>query len=173
MVAVATKHAHCGTGLQNAPTEAEVLAALADLKDPEIPVLTLNDLGVVRWVRVGGGVVTVGVAPTYVGCPAVDVIETSILERLRESGYQKAAVERVWSPPWTTEWISERGREKLKAYGIAPPARLSRVRSTSKVACPRCGACETTRVSEFGSTPCKASYKCDECLEPFEYFKCL
>ena len=161
------------SGPRNPATESEVLAALADLEDPEIPVLTLNDLGVVRWVRIDDGAVTVGVAPTYVGCPAVDVIEASILERLQERGYPGAAIERVWSPPWTTEWISEEGRQKLKAYGIAPPARLSRAHSVRDVPCPRCGVSDTTRISEFGSTPCKASYKCNACLEPFEYFKCL
>ena len=154
-------------------SESDVLAELSDLPDPEIPVLTLEDLGVLRWVRIDDGAVTVGVAPTYVGCPAVDVIEASVLARLQERGYQGAAVERVWSPPWTTEWISEEGKRKLKAFGIAPPASLRRGRSAGKVACPRCGSSATTRVSEFGSTPCKASYKCGECLEPFEYFKCL
>ena len=173
MVAMATRRSLCEPGPQDSAIESEVLAALSDLEDPEIPVLTLKDLGVLRWARVDDGAVTVGVAPTYVGCPAVDVIEASVLERLTERGYQRAAVERVWSPPWTTEWISEEGRRKLKAYGIAPPARLSRGRSVRRVACPRCGVSDTTRISEFGSTPCKASYKCNECLEPFEYFKCL
>ena len=152
-------------------TESQVFAALADLQDPEIPVLTLEDLGVLRWIRIEEGAVTVGVAPTYVGCPAVDVIEASVLARLKERGYRNAAVERVWSPPWTTEWITAKGRAKLQAYGIAPPVRVGQ--RAVDVACPRCASCATERVSEFGSTPCKASYKCSDCLEPFEYFKCL
>lgn len=156
-----------------------VMADLADLPDPEIPVLTLLDLGVLRWARGDSGSVTVGVAPTYTGCPATEVIESSVLERLLERGYQNPAVERVLSPPWTTDWISEDGRRKLSAYGIAPPAEASHSKravfaaNNLAIACPRCTSVDTGKVSEFGSTPCKASYKCHACLEPFEYFKCI
>lgn len=161
------------------PAEKAVLAALADLKDPEIPVLTLMDLGIIRWARVDADGVTVGVTPTYTGCPATEVIEASVLQRLRQRGYENPSIERVLTPAWTTAWISREGREKLRVYGIAPPAEEAASKRaifggpTVVVECPRCGTSETTRVSEFGSTPCKASYKCDRCLEPFEYFKCL
>lgn len=153
-------------------------AVLDRIPDPEIPVLTITDLGIVRWVRFAeDGGVTVGLAPTYTGCPATEVIAANVLQALRGAGFRNARVEQVLSPPWTTDWISERGREKLAAYGIVPPARgaskKSLLRGERAVACPRCQANATTKVSEFGSTPCKASYKCDECLEPFEYFKCI
>lgn len=155
------------------------MAELADLQDPEIPVLTLTDLGLIRWVRVEQDDVTVGVAPTYTGCPATEVIQESIRARLRNRGYSQVSVESVLSPPWTTDWISAEGRRKLEAYGIAPPqeAQASKRslfgRGEAQVVCPRCRSAATSRVSEFGSTPCKASYKCDACLEPFEYFKCI
>lgn len=159
--------------------EALIWEHLADLPDPEIPVLTLMDLGVIRSVRTVGDAVTVGVAPTYTGCPATEVIESSVLQRLTDRGYEKPSVERVLSPPWTTDWISDEGRDKLRAYGIAPPSTAQASKRSlfksadATVACPRCDSAHTTKVSEFGSTPCKASYKCERCLEPFEYFKCL
>lgn len=161
------------------PAAQRVMADLADLPDPEIPVLTLQDLGILRWARADGESVTVGIAPTYTGCPATEVIEASVLGRLAERGYQNPAVERVLSPPWTTDWISEEGRRKLSAYGIAPPATASHSKRAMfaadnlAVACPRCASVDTGKVSEFGSTPCKAAYKCRACLEPFEYFKCI
>ncbi len=163
---------------QTVATEEQIRADLADLRDPEIPILTLDDLGIIRWVRATEDGVTVGVAPTYTGCPATEVIEASVLERLRQRGYPNPATERVLAPPWTTDWISETGRAKLKDYGIAPPAASGSKRAlfgapAVTVRCPRCDSGKTTRVSEFGSTPCKASYKCDDCLEPFEYFKCI
>lgn len=157
--------------------ERAVMAELADLQDPEIPVLTLTDLGLIRWVRVDRGDVTVGVAPTYTGCPATEVIQESIRARLRDRGYPHVSVESVLSPPWTTDWITADGRRKLEAYGIAPPQKANASKRSLlgrvEVPCPRCQSTETSRVSEFGSTPCKASYKCDACLEPFEYFKCI
>lgn len=159
--------------------EASVWVDLADLPDPEIPALTLIDLGIVRWVRVDDDATTVGIAPTYTGCPATEVIEASVLNRLRDRGYTKPSVERVLSPAWTTDWISPAGREKLKAYGIAPPAETAGSKRAlfggraNNIACPRCDTTNTERVSEFGSTPCKAAFKCRECLEPFEYFKCI
>lgn len=162
-----------------AEPEAGVWADLADLPDPEIPVLTLMDLGILRWVRCDDSATTVGIAPTYTGCPATEFIEASVLERLRQRGHVDPKVERVLSPAWTTDWISAEGRQKLKDYGIAPPAAASGSRrallgaSALDIACPRCNTTNTQRVSEFGSTPCKASYKCRECLEPFEYFKCI
>ena len=145
----------------------QVMEWLSEVADPEIPVLSITDLGIVRDVDCSDGV-TVSVAPTYSGCPATEVIEASVIAALEERGVDKVRVERVLSPPWTSDWISPEGREKLRVYGIAPPERRDR-----PIACPRCGDANTERVSEFGSTACKASYRCLECLEPFEYFKCL
>ncbi|MBT8078654.1 MAG: phenylacetate-CoA oxygenase subunit PaaJ [Gammaproteobacteria bacterium] len=151
---------------------------VGSIPDPEIPVLTLTDLGIIRWIRSDGDTTVVGVAPTYSGCPATEVIEASVLETLESAGYAAARVERVLSPPWTTDWISDEGRKKLAVYGIAPPDKAAESKralfhSGQGIACPRCASIDTSRVSEFGSTPCKASWKCNSCLEPFEYFKCL
>ncbi len=159
-----------------AVTADEVRAWLAAVPDPEIPVLSITDLGIVRDVRVDDGVV-VGLAPTYTGCPATEVIEQSVLDALRAHGVDEVRVERRLSPPWTTDWITASGREKLAAFGIAPPAgragRKSILGDDRPAACPRCGSADTARVSHFGSTPCKAAWRCGSCLEPFEYFKCL
>lgn len=149
--------------------DARVRALLSELTDPEIPILTLEDLGIIRWLRVGRDGVSVGLAPTYSGCPALEVIEADVADCLRVNGWAKVRIERVLSPPWSTDWISEEGRRKLREHGIAPP----RPRDTGPVACPRCASDDTAKVSEFGSTPCKAAWKCNACLEPFEYFKCL
>lgn len=155
----------------------DIWACLAEVMDPEIPVLSIVDLGIVRGVSATTDGIEVDIAPTYSGCPATEVIEGLVMSALEAQGIGNASVRRVLSPPWTTDWISEAGREKLKAYGIAPPSGRAGKRSLfgqdRPAACPRCDSLETTRVSEFGSTPCKASYKCDACLEPFEYFKCL
>ena len=155
---------------------------LEQIPDPEIPVLSIVDLGIVRSVEVDGTKVTVGVAPTYSGCPATEFIEDSVVKSLQSGGITQVSIRRVLSPPWTSDWISDRGREKLRKYGIAPPekgaAACGRLLGDPMakeriVACPRCGSENTEKVSEFGSTACKASYKCIECLEPFEYFKCI
>ena len=150
---------------------------LIAIPDPEIPVLSIIDLGIVRRVTALPDGVEVEVAPTYSGCPATEVIEKSIVDSLLDKGIGNVVLKRVLSPPWTTAWITEEGREKLRAYGIAPPAdgasKRAMLGNMKLIACPRCSATTTTLVSEFGSTPCKASYKCDECLEPFEYFKCI
>ena len=154
----------------------EVLEWLADVPDPEIPVVSIMDLGIVRDVQCGSGVV-VSLAPTYSGCPATEVIEKSVIAALEERGIQDVSVKRVLSPPWTTDWISDSGREKLLKYGIAPPQRGGSKRALMQdrvvVPCPQCESTSTELVSEFGSTACKASYRCKDCLEPFEYFKCL
>jgi len=154
----------------------QILEWLADVPDPEIPVLSIMDLGIVRDVACDGGVV-VSLSPTYSGCPATEVIETSVIAALEDRGIVDVAVQRVLSPPWTTDWISDAGREKLRAYGIAPPERggskRALLQSQRIVACPQCESQDTELVSEFGSTACKASYRCTECLEPFEYFKCI
>lgn len=145
----------------------QILDWLSEVADPEIPVLTIMDLGIVRDVDCNDGV-TVSLTPTYSGCPATEAIEASVVAALEDRGVPDVRIKRVLSPPWTTDWISNEGRDKLRIYGIAPPERRNR-----PIACPRCSSTTTERVSEFGSTACKASYKCLECLEPFEYFKCL
>jgi len=153
----------------------QVLEWLSEVADPEIPVLTITDLGIVRDVDCSDGV-TVSLTPTYSGCPATEVIEASVVAALEDRGVADVKIRRVLSPPWTTDWISEAGREKLRAFGIAPPVGSASKRELlgkGAVHCPRCSTNQTTVVSEFGSTACKASYKCDECLEPFEYFKCI
>jgi ring-1,2-phenylacetyl-CoA epoxidase subunit PaaD len=154
----------------------DVRTLLHAVADPEIPVLSIMDLGIVRDVKLDADGVEVHVSPTYTGCPATEVIERMIVSKLKRNGVERVIIKRVLSPPWTTEWLSETGRQKLRRYGIAPPERGTGKRSLlgqGTVHCPRCSTERTTRVSEFGSTPCKASYKCDECLEPFEYFKCI
>ena len=159
-----------------AETEQRVWAWLEEVPDPEIPVVSVVDLGMIRRVNVTDGGVEVEVSPTYSGCPATEVIEAGILERIRNGGIDAVSIKRVLSPPWTTDWISDSGRQKLREYGIAPPVGSASKRELlgkPAVRCPRCGAAETTVVAEFGSTACKASYKCDQCLEPFEYFKCI
>ncbi|MGB5256242.1 MAG: 1,2-phenylacetyl-CoA epoxidase subunit PaaD [Woeseiaceae bacterium] len=160
----------------SAPDREQVLEWLRDVPDPEIPVLSITDLGIVRDVDCDGGVV-VSLSPTYSGCPATEVIEASVIAALQDRGVADVAIKRVLSPPWTTDWISDSGREKLKRYGIAPPEKGGGKRALlhggRSVACPRCESQSTERVSEFGSTACKAAYRCKDCLEPFEYFKCL
>lgn len=154
----------------------EVLAGVAD---PELPVVSIVDLGIVREVRAEGGALEVTVTPTYSGCPATQVIEASIRRALADAGFD-ATVRTALAPAWTTDWITAAGREKLTRFGIAPPgervggtvAPLRFVRPTARaLACPHCGATDTERLAEFGSTACKALYRCRECREPFDYFK--
>ncbi len=149
----------------------EVAAAVPD---PEVPCVTVADLGILRWVRMDGDVAVAGVTPTYSGCPAVLAIELAVEAALRDAGYQ-ARIERVFIPPWTTDWITPEGREKLRAYGIAPPVAGGKATlfGAVAVACPRCASTNTERLSEFGSTACKAQYRCRSCREPFDYFKCI
>jgi ring-1,2-phenylacetyl-CoA epoxidase subunit PaaD len=157
---------------------ARLRALLAQVSDPEIPVISVQDLGVVRHLRErADGMIEVGIAPTYSGCPATAVIKADIVRALERAGFRVAAVD-VLSPPLTSDWISAAGRAKLAAYGIAPPA--GAVGSARRllhpdpvIACPRCGSQQTQKLSEFGSTPCKALYRCTGCLEPFDYFKCI
>jgi ring-1,2-phenylacetyl-CoA epoxidase subunit PaaD len=162
--------------MPSAETEKQVWAWLEEVPDPEIPVVSVVDLGMVRRVNVDDSGVEIEVSPTYSGCPATEVIEATIVERVQNGGIESVSIRRVLSPPWTTNWISESGRKKLRDYGIAPPvgkASKRELMGKPAVRCPRCGALETTVVAEFGSTACKAAYKCDDCLEPFEYFKCI
>jgi ring-1,2-phenylacetyl-CoA epoxidase subunit PaaD len=141
---------------------AAIEAVLAAVPDPEIPAVSVMDLGIVRSITAE----KVTITPTYSGCPATQFIEQSIREALDSAGYRSVAIETVLSPPWTTDWISEEGKRKLAAYGIAPP-------DLAKAAtCPQCGSTDTEEVSRFGSTPCKAQWRCRDCLEPFDRFKC-
>jgi ring-1,2-phenylacetyl-CoA epoxidase subunit PaaD len=144
--------------------EAAIMAVLETVPDPEIPVLTITDLGIVR--GFASDPPRVRVSPTYTGCPATVAIEMLIREALDNAGFHDIAIERVLFPPWSTEWISERGRQRLHAYGIAPP------HPSATAECPLCGSTDTEEVSRFGSTPCKAQWRCRSCLEPFERFKC-
>lgn len=168
------------------PSLDEVWHWLSQVPDPEIPVLSLVDLGIVREVKWDGDTLVVTVTPTYSGCPATGVINLDIERALNARGVARVRLERQLSPPWTTDWMSAEGREKLRAYGIAPPvddtaadgrslalARQLTSGSNLTVACPRCGSAQTQKVSQFGSTACKASYRCLSCLEPFDYFKCI
>lgn len=151
----------------NALVESDVRLRLADVPDPEIPVLSVVDLGLVRHVRITeGGTVEVGISPTYSGCPATSFIKSSVEAALRRGGYPAIRVVDVLAPPWTTDWITPEGRRKLREFGIAPPL-------AGPVSCPRCGSPDTVLLSEFGSTPCKALHRCTRCLEPFDRFKCL
>lgn len=161
-----------------AETLARLRELLAGVPDPEIPVLSVLDLGVVRHLReVADGTIEVGVSPTYTGCPATRVIKADIVRALERGGYRAVAVD-VLSPPWTSDWISDEGRRKLSEFGIAPPAQVvtsarQLLQPDLAVACPRCNSTNTAKLSEFGSTPCKALYRCESCLEPFDYFKCI
>ena len=162
---------------QNA-VRSEAWRAAAAVPDPEIPVVTVEDLGILRTVDLDeNGSVVATVTPTYSGCPATQLIQQMVLEALQQAGFEDARVETVMSPAWTTDWISDAGRDKLRAYGIAPPQESSNSKRAlfgeTAVNCPHCGAKDTQRVSEFGSTPCKALYRCNACREPFDYFKCL
>jgi ring-1,2-phenylacetyl-CoA epoxidase subunit PaaD len=158
--------------------KSEVWRLLGEVRDPEIPILSIIDLGIVRFVRgATRAEVRVGVTPTYSGCPATEVIRRAVEEKLARAGYLDAAVETVLSPPWTSDAITPAGRAKLIDYGIAPPAEAvsnpKRLFGAARIECPRCRSAATRLVSEFGSTPCKAHYTCTACLEPFDYFKCI
>lgn len=150
---------------------------LETVSDPEVPVLTVVDLGVVRDVRLEGEQLEVVITPTYSGCPAMNVIEMNIRMALAAEGYPDVKITTILSPAWTTDWMSEAGKQKLKAYGIAPPVggvvdKNALFAEPKKVPCPICDSPNTEMISQFGSTACKAHYKCLSCLEPFDYFKC-
>lgn len=159
------------------PSVEQLWSWLAEIPDPEIPVISLTDLGIIRGVSWAGDTLEVTVTPTYSGCPATGVINFEIERHLRERGVGNLRLKRQLSPAWTTAWISTEGREKLRAYGIAPPvegtANCAGALQPREVACPRCGSLRTERISQFGSTPCKAHFRCSECLEPFDYFKSI
>jgi len=159
-------------------TQREVWQLLTGVPDPEIPVLNVVELGLIRHVRSErAGHVEVGVSPTYTGCPATEVIQHSIRDHLESAGFGDVNVVTVLSPAWTSDWLTESAHRKLREYGIAPPAHsVAQPRHLFReptVRCPLCASAKTERVSEFASTPCKALYRCIACLEPFEYFKCI
>ena len=156
---------------------ARAWAAAAEVVDPEIPVLTIADLGVLRDVAVGAaGAVEVAITPTYSGCPAMNIIALEVELALARAGFSEARVRTVLSPAWTTDWMTLAGRRKLQDYGIAPPpppgAGRGALFGRVEITCPRCGAPDTERLAEFGSTSCKALWRCRACREPFDYFKC-
>ena len=146
----------------------DVWAWLAEVPDPEIPAISLVDLGIIRDVSWQGETLEVTVTPTYSGCPATSVINYEIEAALRRNGIDNFSLKRQIAPPWTTDWLSEEGRKKLEAYGIAPPQPAGGPQH-----CPHCQSSAIERVSQFGSTPCKAQWRCTDCLEPFDYFKCI
>ncbi|MCH2080821.1 MAG: phenylacetate-CoA oxygenase subunit PaaJ [Saprospiraceae bacterium] len=155
----------------------EVIELIREVSDPEIPVLSIMDLGVVRDVEVKQKDVLVKITPTYSGCPAMDMISTEIKYKLDQAGYN-TTVKLILAPAWTTDWITENGRKKLEAYGIAAPLeasadKMALMGESRMVKCTNCGSTNTVLVSQFGSTACKALFKCKDCLEPFDYFKCL
>lgn len=163
--------------LDHAARQRDAWRVAAKVPDPEVPCVTVADLGILRDVSVdASGTVTATLTPTYSGCPATAMIEATVASALHEAGYTTARVETRLSPAWTTDWISAEGREKLRAYGIAPPVAdtpdPNALFATPCVACPRCASTATEQIAAFGSTPCKAQYRCTACHEPFDYFKC-
>lgn len=156
-----------------------ILNILSEIPDPEIPVITIVELGVIRNAKdLGDGVIEVDITPTYSGCPAMKQMEDDVVSTLKQHGYKEVKVKMVYSPAWTTDWLSDEAKRKLQEYGIAPPEESTSDKSfiTGKhkaVTCPRCKSKNTSLVSQFGSTACKALYKCNDCLESFDYFKCI
>ncbi|MBA4196856.1 MAG: phenylacetate-CoA oxygenase subunit PaaJ [Chitinophaga sp.] len=156
----------------------KIRSILSKVTDPEVPVLTIADLGIIRDVIVNDEKIEVIITPTYSGCPAMDMISINIKLALAEHGYKNVTVKNILSPAWTTDWMSEEGKQKLKAYGIAPPNTKQAVctpdsfQEEETVQCPQCSSFNTQLVSRFGSTACKALYQCNDCKEPFDYFKC-
>jgi ring-1,2-phenylacetyl-CoA epoxidase subunit PaaD len=153
----------------------EIIRVLEQVRDPEIPVLSISDMGIVKDVLVSQKAVNVEIMPTYSGCPAMDTISDDIKTTLQVNGYENISVTTVLSPAWSSDFISDIGREKLREFGIAPPQKGANKGAIIKeeVFCPQCGSGHTELVSQFGSTACKALYKCQDCLEPFDYFKCV
>jgi len=157
--------------------KAAVLKVLEQVEDPEVPVLTIADLGILRDVEIADENITAIITPTYSGCPAMDMITVNIKAAMQEAGYQSVSVKLVLSPAWTTDWMTESGKQKLKDYGIAPPVENTSDKSfllgeEKVIPCPLCDSKNTELLSQFGSTACKALYRCKDCKEPFDYFKC-
>jgi ring-1,2-phenylacetyl-CoA epoxidase subunit PaaD len=153
----------------------KISSILNTVNDPEIPVLTIMDLGIVREIKIKDETVEVLITPTYSGCPAMDFIGMNIRKVLRENGFEKIKITHQLSPAWTTDWMTEEAKDKLRSYGIAPPVSKTfdkKYLQDLPVACPYCHSINTKLISEFGSTACKAIYQCTDCGEPFDYFKC-
>lgn len=162
----------------NISEEDEIRQLLAQLPDPEIPVISIIDLGIVRSVEINNNQPIVAITPTYSGCPAMKQIENDIKKLLIDAGYDNPAVKLVYEPAWTTDWLSNDAKERLRKYGIAPPEHTSVDKSSitgkpKNIACPRCNSKNVKMISQFGSTACKALYQCNDCFEPFDYFKCI
>jgi len=158
-------------------SEKEILKILAEVKDPEVPVLSVIDLGIIRSAKITDGKINIIITPTYSGCPAMDVISMDIRLKLIEKGYRNVSIQQQLSPAWTTDWMTEEGKQKLKAYGIAPPNPKQQLCKEEMfmeeaVQCPRCKSHRTKLISQFASTACKSMYSCLDCQEPFDYFKC-
>lgn len=160
-------------------TKDNILAVLSEIPDPEIPVISITDLGIVRSIEWSDDQIIISITPTYSGCPAMKQIEDDIKSTLKEKGFSNVIVKMVYAPAWTTDWINDEAKERLRHYGIAPPEHSSidkRVLMGLEervVKCPKCGSKNSEMISQFGSTACKALYRCKDCLEPFDYFKCL
>jgi ring-1,2-phenylacetyl-CoA epoxidase subunit PaaD len=164
--------------METITNKSEIFNLLEQVPDPEVPVLTIIDLGIVRDVKINDEQIEVVITPTYSGCPAMDMIAVNIKAIMQDNGYDNVSIKLVLSPAWTTDWMSENGKKKLKAYGIAPPVgvtsdkRLLLGGEERLVCCPLCDSNSTRLISQFGSTACKSLYQCKDCLEPFDYFKC-
>jgi ring-1,2-phenylacetyl-CoA epoxidase subunit PaaD len=159
-------------------TKENIYSLLNEIPDPEIPVISIVELGVIRDIEMNGDSVEVKLTPTYSGCPAMKQMEDDVRKKLLESGFKNVKITTVYSPAWTTDWLSKDARKKLQDYGIAPPEESTTDKSfltgkQKQVTCPRCKSTDTVMVSQFGSTACKALYKCNDCLEAFDYFKCI
>jgi ring-1,2-phenylacetyl-CoA epoxidase subunit PaaD len=160
-------------------TKEHIYEALSEIPDPEIPVISITDLGVIRDVTITGDTsIELNITPTYSGCPAMQQIDADVRKKLGEKGFKDIKINTVYSPPWTTDWINDAAKERLREYGIAPPEHSTEDKSwlTGKdkmISCPRCKSNNTKLISQFGSTACKALYQCQDCLEPFDYFKCI
>jgi ring-1,2-phenylacetyl-CoA epoxidase subunit PaaD len=160
-------------------TKENILSLLSEIPDPEIPVITIVELGVIREITlIDDTSIELKITPTYSGCPAMQQIEDDVRKKLQEHGFSSIKINMVFSPPWTTDWLTEEAKDKLQKYGIAPPEHTTEDKSwlsgkPKSVTCPRCKSKNTKLISQFGSTACKALYQCQECLEPFDYFKCI
>jgi len=161
-------------------TQEEIFNFLKEIEDPEIPVINIVELGIVRNVKVDDESVKIEITPTYSGCPAMKVIEDQIYQKLKDRGLGKVNIKTVYSPPWTTDWITKETKEKLRSYGIAPPQKVTPreifpflQEKKEKISCPYCNSSNTVVTSKFGSTPCKALHYCNNCQQPFEEFKCI
>ncbi len=160
-------------------TEESIWKLLEEVPDPEIPVLSVIDLGIIRKVEVLPELVEVTITPTYTGCPAMMLFEDDIKAKLKENGIEPVEIKTTYDPPWTTDWLSEDAKQRLQDYGIAPPEQKTTdknallVDARESVTCPQCKSTNTRMISQFGSTACKALYQCNDCMEPFDYFKCL